>query len=281
MEVWIAILKWLDTQMKTPTLYGPYHLFWLVAVVVCTLALCLRARQHSHRQVCNVVLGVALLVTALEIYKQINYSFGYSTGAIEFSYQWYAFPFQFCSTPMYIGLLAGIFRKGKLHDHLCAYLATYAVFAGLCVMAYPGDVFCTTVGINIQTMIWHGSMIVVGVYLLASGHVKLSGKTVLKALPVFAVMVLMAMGMNEVAYQTGLLEEHTFNMFYISPYCPPSLPVYSLVQQVLPYPISLALYVAAFTLAAYIILLAAMGVGSLIRRHAERAACRPACLLYK
>ena len=82
------------------------------------------------------VLITALVVILLEIYKQINYTFSYE-GAITFDYQWYAFPFQFCSTPMYVGLLVGLFRKGKIHDALCAYLATYAVFAGLCVMIYP------------------------------------------------------------------------------------------------------------------------------------------------
>ena len=269
MNFWISVLKVLNTQMTEPILYGPFHIFWLVATVTCMVVLCQRARQSSHRQVCNLVLGITLFVTALEIYKQINYSFTYSDGTITFEYLWYAVPFQFCSTPMYIGLLAGIFRKGKLHDHLCAYLTTYAVFAGVCVMLYPAQVFCTTVGINIQTMIWHGSMIVVGAYLLASGHVKLEGKTVLKALPVFAVTVAMAAVMNEVAYQTGLLENHNFNMFYISPHCPPSLPVYSLVQQVLPFPWSLTVYVVAFTLAAYLIVLAAMGIRHVARRVAQ------------
>lgn len=282
MNFWISVLKVLDTQMTTPTLYGPFHIFWLAATVVCALVLCRRARQDSHRQVCNLVLGITLLVAALEIYKQINYSFTYSDGSITFEYLWYAFPFQFCSTPMYIGLLAGIFRKGKLHDHLCAYLTTYAVFAGVCVMLYPAQVFCPTVGINIQTMIWHGSMIVVGAYLLASGHVKLEGKTVLKAIPVFAITVAMAAVMNEAAYRTGLLEEHNFNMFYISPYCPPSLPVYSLVQQVLPFPWSLTVYVAAFTLAAYLVLLGAMGIRKVCHRLAK-AAYSPAQLrlMYK
>ena len=38
MEVWIAILQRLDTRMKTPTLYGPYHLFWLAAMGIRSLA---------------------------------------------------------------------------------------------------------------------------------------------------------------------------------------------------------------------------------------------------
>ncbi len=135
-----------------------------------------------------------------------------------------------------------------------------AVFAGVCVMLYPVTVFIGTIGINIQTMVCHGSMIVLGVYLLYSGYVKLSHKTILKALPVFVVTVLVAMVMNEIAFQTGLTERESFNMFYISPHCDPHLPVYSMVQQIVAYPWCLIGYVGGFTLAAYLILLLAMGI---------------------
>ena len=60
--------------------------------------------------------------------------------------------------------------------------------------------------------------------------------------------------MNELALQTGLLETDTFNMFFISPYCAPELPVYSMVQQVLPFPLSLSVYVLAFTTAGGLLL---------------------------
>lgn len=263
MNFWISVLQWMDTKMTTPALYGGFHLFWLLLVVGATLLLCMNAQREQNRHARNVVLTVAITAIVLEIYKQINYTYSYADGIITASYQWYAFPWQFCSTPMYIGLLAGIFRKGKLHDCLCAYLATYAVFAGLCVMAYPGDVFTETVGINFQTMFCHGSMIVVGIYLLVSGHVKAEHKTILKALPVFAATIGVAMLLNEVAYRSGLLETHNFNMFYISPYCDPHLPVYSLVQQVVPYPISLVIYIAGFTAAGYLMLLGGMGVRKL------------------
>ena len=211
------------------------------------------------------MLTTAVLVTVLEVYKQINYSFSYGNG-ITFDYQWYAFPFQFCSTPMYIGLLAGFWKKGRVHHAACAYLATYAVFAGTCVMLYPSTVFIGTVGINIQTMVCHGSMIVIGVYLLYTGYVKAEHKTVLKALPVFAICVALAVIMNELAHRTGLLERETFDMFFISPYGTPSLPVYSLVQNVVPFPWCLMIYIVAFSLAAYIMLLIAMAVKQLEKK---------------
>ena len=166
MSFFEEILRIFDTQMTKPTLFGWFHILWIVLVILGSLGLCLLHKKKAPN-VSGVVLAISVVVALLEIYKQINYSFSYGNG-IHFDFQWYAFPFQFCSTPMYVGLLAGIFRKGKLHDALCAYLATFSVFAGICVTIYPGDVFVGTVGINIQTMICHGSMIVLGVYLFYS-----------------------------------------------------------------------------------------------------------------
>ena len=102
-------------------------------------------------------------------------------------------------------------------------------------------------------MVCHGSMVALGGYLLYTGYVKLSHKTLLKALPVFAVCVFLAVGMNEIAHDTGLTE--TFNMFYISPHCEPSLLVYSSVQEIIPFPFCLLVYFLAFSLASIIILL--------------------------
>lgn len=263
------LLRIFDASMKTPTLFGWFHLMWLVITIGAALLLIhIQKKTRSENMPHYVIFITAIIVTALEIYKQINFSFGYE-GGIRYDYQWYAFPFQFCSTPMYVGLLAGLIRKGKVHDSLAAYLATYAMFAGLCVMIYPGDVFIETIGINIQTMVCHGSMITVGIYLLATGHVKTHHSTILKALPVFCAAALMAIVMNEIAYYSGLLKTETFNMFYFSPHCDPHLPVFSMVQSAMNVPVlEIVIYIAGFTAAAYIILLAAIGIKKLTRKKA-------------
>ena len=265
-----SVLAFLDASMEQPQPYGWFHLLFFALSFLTLIPLLRFPRKPTDDHIRRVVFVTAVIVTVLEVYKQINYSFSYENG-IAFDYQWYAFPFQFCSTPMYIGLLAGIFKKGKVHESLCAYLATYALFAGLSVMVYPTTVFISTIGINLQTMICHGSMITIGIYLFATGYVPLKQKTVLKAMPVFAVTVAMAAIMNEVAYQAGLLERETFNMFFISPYCDPSLPVYSLVQQFVPFPWCLVLYILGFTAAAYLVLLVAMAVSALLKKRQSAA----------
>lgn len=265
------ILRIMDMDMPRPEPYGWFHILFIILSIGAAVLLCLTHKKDDRDRVRRIVLITAITVVILEIYKQINYSFSYSGESIEFDYQWYAFPFQFCSMPMYIGFLAGIIKKGKVHDALCAFLATYSIFAGICVMVYPNDVFIGTIGINIQTMICHGSMVTIGAYLLYSGHVKLEHKTILGATLVFSVCVGCAAIMNEIAYYSGLLESETFNMFFISPHCEGTLPVYSWVQQIVPFPLCLIIYIAAFSAASYIILLVSMGIKKLALNARKKA----------
>lgn len=251
------ILNLLNTQMTTPVPYGVFHLFFFILSIFAGILLCKFKKDAEESFVRRLLLVTSLTVIVLEIYKQINFGFTYENGQILFDYQWYAFPFQFCSTPMYIGLLVALVKNEHIHKSLCAYLGTYALFAGLCVMFYPVSVFTGTVGINIQTMVCHGSMVTIGMYLLRTSYIKAEPATMRKAFPVFLTLLLMAAAMNELAYQTCLLETETFNMFFISPYCAPELPVYSMVQAVLPFHLELAIYVLAFTTASGLILMLA------------------------
>ena len=262
-----SLLRILDARMTQPVCYGWFHILCLILTIGATVALCVFFRKAEPKKVCTIVLATAILVVILEIYKQIDFSFAHPDG-IYFQYLWYAFPWQFCSTPMYIGLLAGIIRKGHVHDSLCAYLATYGLFAGLAVMIYPGDVFVPQIGINIQTMICHGSMIVIAIFLIATGHVKLDFKTVLRAAPVFSVMLGIAMILNEVMYRLGI---QNFNMFFVSPHCAPSLPVFSLVQPYLPFALDLLVYILGFTAASFILSMLIMAIRAIFFRKPAKA----------
>ncbi len=269
MKILVKIIEFLDLSMPTPQIFGWFHILSLILTIVATILLCRFYKpDEGGSRARRVMFIVAVIVALFEIYKQINYTFTVTDGVINADYQWYAFPFQFCSTPMYVGLLTAIFRKGRVHECLSAYLATFALFAGSCVMIYAGDVFIGTIGINIQTMVCHGSMIVVAIYLLYSKYVKLEHKTILKALPVFSSAVAIACILNEIAYASGLLQSESFNMFFVSPHQPPHLPVYSLVQPIVPYPLNLIIYIAGFTAAAYIVLLVTMLIKKIFTKKA-------------
>ena len=118
----LAILKIFNTQSAIPTPFGPYHIFCIVLVCLMSVYAIRRGKHHDERKIRKVLLYTAIMVLSLETYKQINYTFGDGTSAPQ--YLWYAFPFQFCSTPMYVGVLAALLPKGKLHDAMCAYVST-------------------------------------------------------------------------------------------------------------------------------------------------------------
>lgn len=194
--------------------YGAFHLIWLAAAVLGCIAAVIFFRDISARamRITLTVTGFTLIL--LEVYKQLVFS--YAAGGA-WTYQWHAFPFQFCSTPMYIMPLAGLLKNGKLRDMCMSYLATFSVMAGLIVMLFAGGVFNTaSVGVCIQTMVHHSSMLIVGVLILANDRRKLGVKYWLKSLPVFAALYVIAFIINAAVYYG--VPGAGADMYYISPY---------------------------------------------------------------
>ena len=90
MEIWTRILQILDTQMETPLPYGAFHLLWLGFTVAASLLLAFYGKKMQTKTINKIVLVTAIVTIALEIYKQINFTFG--DGSAAAAYQWYAFP---------------------------------------------------------------------------------------------------------------------------------------------------------------------------------------------
>ncbi len=208
--------------------------------------LCRFFKDADERTVNKILLVFSVCCLALEVYKQVIFSFNYDGGNVSWDYQWYAFPFQFCSMPMYTALLAVILKKGRVHDALLVFLACYGTLAGILVMAMPGDVFTRTLMIDVQTMFHHGSQLVVGLYLLLCKKIKLNFRAILGGTLVFLSVLTIALLLDIVFVKTGAVGEETFNMFYVSPYFDSTLPVYKDLYHSLPYPVFFALYAVPF-----------------------------------
>ncbi len=233
--------------METPQLFGWFHIMWLVLSAIAVFLLCRFCRNAQGKSLNRILRIYSLICILFEIYKQIVYSFDYypETGLTNWDFEWYAFPFQFCSTPMYVALVASFLKDGKLKNALLAYLGTFGLLAGVLVMAYPSTAFIGMIGINIQTMFHHGSQMVIGLYLLICKKFELKWKSAAGAVIVFLVMVAIAEGLNLWAELSGLKE--TFNMFFIRYGEPSTLPVYNMLYpDVLCYPLFLIAYIIPF-----------------------------------
>lgn len=252
------ILEFLNTSMREPQPYasfskGWFHYLSLALFVILTIILIRSMRKMNKQQVNRLLIGFSMVLLIFEVYKQIIFT--YQAGG---SYQWYAFPFQFCSTPMYIALIAGLAKREQVRESLIAFLGTFGLFAGLAVMLYPETVFITTVGINIQTMVHHGGMAALGIALLST-EIKHSWSSIWKAVTVFSVLVSIAIVMNTI-FNTWI-EAGTFNMFFINPRFDNGIPVLSIFQPLVSPLVFDIIYIVGFSMVASLM----MGISALLR----------------
>ena len=245
-------LIWLDSSMINPVSYGWFHILFLILTIISIVIIKYKYNNLSDSQIRKTLLYYSIICLLLEVYKQVNFSFNYDAINTWWSYQWYAFPFQFCSTPMYIAFISCLIKNDKIKYALYAFLASYGLLAGLLVMLYPVTVFVDTIGINLQTMIHHGSMLTIGSLLIINKRIKLDFKTLLSATKVFISLLLIANIANIITYYINI--DGGLKLFFISPFHESSLPVFSSIYNMVPYPIFLLIYTLSFMLGAYLIM---------------------------
>ena len=256
-------------RMTTPRSYGWFHLTFLFVVLFSTVGVCIWFYHHPSNKTLRRFLFVCWVVVALlEIGKQLIFSFSLApeTQEVIWDYQWYAFPFQLCSSPLYLLPFAAFLREGKVRQGVCTFLATFSLFGGIVVFSYPNDVFISNLFINVQTMVHHGIQVIVGVLLLCYYRKELNPKWFLYSLAVYAVIIATAMLLNWVIPH---FTDETFNMFYISPYFPCTLPILSTIYSLVPYPVFLLLYLLGFSGIAIGIFYASKGATKLIRKASD------------
>ena len=247
----------LDSSMKEPTMYGWFHIMFLILMISTIIFLAIKYKHPSEKQTKNVLLIYGVTCIVLEILKQINFSFNYEGINTWWSYQWYIFPYQFCSTPMYVALVAALTKNKKLQKSLYAFLATYGLIAGLSCMIYPSTVFIDTIFINIQTMVHHGSMVIIGMFMITSKSIDFNFKTIKDAAKVFIVLIMIALLIDISTYYIGI--DNGLEMFFISPFHTSALPVFNIIYDKVPYIVFLIIYILSFTIGCSIPILIAKG----------------------
>lgn len=255
MNFFEKFLLMLQAEMPEPAAYGWYHWLWIVLGIVAVATLYL-LKKRGREVPLNLILGVfGLIALTTEVLKQISWSFNFdaATGITTWDYQWYAAPYQFCSTPIYVSLLALLTKPGKLRESLLSYLAFVSIIGGAMTMLIPDSCFVRDILVNVHTMWLHCGGLVISLYLLLSGTVRPTRQAWLRGFAVFLVLAAIALVLNLGVYHSGVLNGETFNMFYISPYFISVLPVFDTIQQAVPYPVFLALYFIAVLLASQIV----------------------------
>lgn len=269
MEKLGELLCLLQTEMPEAKAWGWFHLMWVALIVVSIFILYKLKDKYGEKQLKWVIGTYGIVALILEITKQLIWTFDYNavTNTFTADFQWYAFPFQLCTTPIFVCVLALFMKRTKIRLSLLSYMAFVTILGSFMTVIIPDDCLVETILINIHTMWLHCGSLVVSIYLLMSGAVKINKQNFKLAIGVFIVFVVLAQILNIGVYNSGILGDETFNMFYISPYFISSLPVFDVIQQSVPYPLYLALYVVALSLGAGIVYIISKIISKIVNKE--------------
>lgn len=151
-----------------------------------------------------------LILACGEFYKQLFLYCRINHG----TYDWWFFPFQLCSLPMYLCLLMPFLHKGRLKTAIGTFMQDFNLMGGIAALAVPEGFSHIHWSLTLHGYIWHILLIVIGLYIWACGRTDVSKNGFLHTIPVFAVCCCIATFINIMA------PEHQADMFYISPYYP-------------------------------------------------------------
>lgn len=241
------IIYMLQKEMETPVPFGWFHLLWIFLSIISILILYKLRNKYNDKQL-KIVLGIyGVIALILEIIKQIIWSFNYDGNIVTWDYEWYAAPFQLCTTPIYVSLICLFLKDNKIRKALLSYLAYVTILGGFFTIILPESCFVKTIEINIHTMWLHCGSFVISIYLLIN-EIKPIKQNLKYSIFVFLIFVVIAEILNISIYNTGILNDETFNMFYISPYFESSLPVFDIIQNNVPFIVFLLIYILAIFL---------------------------------
>ena len=244
LEKLICATAWTMTE---PAAYGPFHLIFAFVGLTVSILLARRLRKLGDKgnRILLLTCGFFLLIS--EVYKQLFYY--YFMG--EHSYQWWIFPFQLCSVPMYLCILAPLLKPGKLQKGMYNFMMIYNLLGGFMAFVEPSGITHEYWTLTLHAFIWHMMLVFVGLYLAFSDR---AGKTMAdyKAASVtFLCLSVMAFCINLIFWNAS---EGTINMFFVGPRNSPLI-VFEWIAETFGWYVSTALYLPVVCLGAFLFFL--------------------------
>ena len=256
MDFWVSVFEFIASKGEMPKSYDVYHFLWIFITLFLTLLLLCTCKNLNNKRL-RIMAGILwMTLVILEIMKQVIFGFTVEDGRLVWNYNWYNFPFQFCASPLYILPFVAFARDGRVRDAAIVFIASFSLFAGICVYVFPNDVLTYSYFVNAQAMFHHGAQIFFGIYLAFRCREKMHLKNLGGAGVIFSTLVGIAMILNEVVHRHLILNgsDDVFNMFFISPYFDCTLPVLSSFYDSVPYPVFLCIYILGFMLCALVVM---------------------------
>ncbi len=205
------IMKATVCPIEKPAAYGLYHILFMIISLTIIITFCYFMRKNSDKTFRIVLISLGSFLILTEIYKQFYYLYAIGMEG----YDWDMLPFQLCSVPMYISVIAGCMKKCKVRDIICEYLVTIGFLGGIMAYVEPSGILHDDLFKLLHSSIWHAILIWIALYILFTNNACHNLKNYPKALIALGGVVIVATTLNLVFRDKASVG---FNMCYISPF---------------------------------------------------------------
>lgn len=240
--------QWTAWPMERPAAYGAFHLiFFLGGLAVLTaLAWLLRRANGKQNRIILLTVGIFLILT--EVYKHLFYFFVVHDGR---EYPWWIFPFQLCSIPMYLCIIAPLLRPGKVQSALYDFMLAFNLMGGFIAFLEPSGLTHEYWTLTLHAFVWHLLIVFVGLYLGFSRRAGRQLKDYRRAIIVFGILCVVAFSIN---LALRGISDGSVNMFYIGPSDSPII-VFKDICKMFGWYVNTPLYIGCLCLAAFLFFL--------------------------
>ena len=244
LEQFINATAW---PMTEPASYGPFHLIFAFVGLAAAALLARRLRRLSDKgnRILLLTCGIFLLLS--EIYKQLFYC--YFIG--QRSYQWWIFPFQLCSVPMYLCIIAPLLKPGKVQQGMYNFMMIYNLLGGFMAFVEPSGITHAYWTLTLHAFIWHLILVFIGLYLAFSDRAGKTMKDYRAASVTFLCLSGIAFCINLIFWKAA---EGDINMFFVGPRISPLI-VFEWIAETFGWYVSTALYLPVVCLGAFLFFL--------------------------
>lgn len=246
-------------EMTPPKPYGVFHLSFMILGFALSVFLACSLKNLGEKGNRRLLMGVGIFLAVCEVYKQLFHYYHIEGG----NYAWWIFPFQLCSVPMYLCILAPLVM-GKLRQAMYDFMMTYNLLGGFMAFIEPSGIIHSYWTLTLHAFIWHMSLVFVGVYLLVSGRGRRTMAGFRGATKTFLVLCAAAFCINLLFWDVS---GGSINMFFVGPKNS-SLIVFKQISESCGWYVSTALYIPTVCLGAFLIFLPMYLLG---KKQAEKA----------
>lgn len=226
---------------------APYSLFHIIFIAIGLSAVVYLAYDTSRKvkstRVPILLFFCGLLLAATECWKQLFLYYIVN----QQTYNWWYFPFQLCSLPMYFCLVLPFVSSKHKKTILYTFMQDFNLLGGIMALAEPSGLFHPYWFLTLHGLVWHLLLIYIGLVIAFSHLSDPSYMGFGRTLPLFFACCIIATIINRTAKPLGQAD-----MFYISPYYPSAQFVFHEIA--LKYGISIGngVYVSATCLGGFI-----------------------------